>query len=68
MGHRDTKETVEVEIVIVDGDDNEIASFELASETEIEIEPGPGLTDVTTDDEPEGVHILMIIPTEQTGD
>ncbi len=51
-----------IEIVIIDERGKEIASLELISEATVEIDHT--MIDITTDDEPDGVYVLMIKPPE----
>ncbi len=50
-------------IVFVDGRGQEVASLELMG-NDIEIENQSGMTDITTDDEPEGVRVMMLLTEE----
>lgn len=53
------------EYVIVDERGKEVASFDVETDGDVlQLEVGHGLTDVTTDEEPEGVHVFMLIPEE----
>lgn len=63
MGYRNGQ-SYACEIILIDGHGKELGSIQLASEGPINIEDHEPLTDVTTDDEPEGVVVLMVHPPE----
>lgn len=62
MGYR--TQTMEHEVVFVDTRSREIGAMTIRSDSEIEIDTE--FSDVTTDEEADGVTILMIIPQEET--
>ncbi|MDK1019559.1 MAG: hypothetical protein QGD89_09190 [Actinomycetota bacterium] len=64
MAYRDESGAA-TECVLVDERGREVASFDIETDGSVlQIEVGHGLTDVTTDEEPEGVHVFMLIPQE----
>ena len=58
-------DSYEHEIVLVNSRSQEIGRITIRSPEPAEIE-AEGLANITTDDEPEGVLVLMITPEEET--